>query len=127
MYKDHVAKAFIIILLILLSIFLPLLFLKIFYGNHFTFVFGNMFSKVFEYVRYGYFGYVYVSPTKHSSAMLGVYFYIVLFLFSSILAFIFARFLLKEPDRNIKDYCVKSDKKSRFTLDVLDDKKRLNK
>ncbi len=127
MYKDHVTKSLIIILLILLSIFLPLLFLKIFYGNYSTFVFGNMFSKVFEYVRYGYFGYIYVSPSKHSSAMLGVYFYLVLFLLFSVLAFIFGRFLLKEPDKNIKDYCVKSDKKNRFTLDVLDDKKQLKK
>jgi hypothetical protein len=86
-----------------------------------------MFSKVFEFAKYGYFGYVYVSPTKHSSAMLGAYFYIVLFVLFSVLAFILVRFLLKESDNNIKDYCIKSDKNNRFTLDVLDDKKRLNK
>lgn len=127
MYRDHVAKALTIIFLILACLFIPLLFLKIFYGNHFTFVFGDMFSKVFEFVRYGYFGYVYVSSTKHSSAMLGVYFYIVLFILFSVLAFILARFLLKESDNNIKDYCTKGDKENRFTIDVLDDKKRLNK
>ena len=84
-----------------------------------------MFSKIFTFIKYGYYGYIYVSPTKHSSALLGIYFYIVLFLFLSTLAILLIRFFLKEDEKNIKDYCIRSNKKNRFTLDVLDDKKRL--
>ena len=125
MYKDHVVKALLIIFIILLCFFLPFLFLKLFYGRYFTFVFGDMFSKIFTFIKYGYYGYVYISPTKHSSAMLGVYFYIVLFLFLSMLAFLLVKFFLKADEKDIKDYCIKSDKKNKFSLDVLDDKKRL--
>lgn len=125
MYKDHAVKALAITFMILACLFLPLLFLKLFYGQYFTFVFGDMFLKVFTFIRYGYYGYVYISKTKHSSAMLGVYFYVVSFLFLSTLAFLLIRFFLREDEKNIKDYYVKSNKKNRFTLDILDDKKKL--
>jgi|GEM_PF-4238521 len=83
-----------------------------------------MFSKVFVYAKYGYYGYVYVSKAKHSSAMLGVYFYLVTFLFLASLSFLLIKFLLKDDNQNVKDYCVTGNKKKRFTLDILDDKKR---
>ena len=124
MYRDHLFKALIIIFAVLTCFFTPILLLKIFYGNHFTFVFGAMFSKVFVYAKYGYYGYVYVSKAKHSSAMLGVYFYLVTFLFLASLSFLLIKFLLKDDNQNVKDYCVTGNKKKRFTLDILDDKKR---
>ncbi|MHB1696508.1 MAG: hypothetical protein ACYCSQ_00150 [bacterium] len=85
-----------------------------------------MFSKVFMYVKYGYYGYVYISKTKHSGAMLGLYFYIVSFLFLSGLSFLLIRFLLKDDEKSVKDYCITGNKKNKFTLSVLDDKKRLD-
>jgi len=124
MYRDHVIRALIIIFAILVCFFMPILLLKIFYGNHFTFVFGQMFSKIIVYIKYGYYGYVYVSKTKHSSAMLGIYFYLITFLFLSFLSILLIIFLFKNDKQDVKDYCVTGNKKKKFTLDVLDDKKR---
>lgn len=125
MYKDHVLKSLVIIFCIFFSFLVPFLFLVFFYANHFTFVFGNMFSKVFVFIKYHYYGYVYVSKTIHSGAMLAVYFYIIFCLFLLTLSFLFIKFFLKSSEKNIQDYCVVNNKRENFSLDVLDDKKRL--
>jgi Na+(H+)/acetate symporter ActP len=125
MYKDHVIKAVIIVFSIILSFILPLIFLKIFYGNHFTFEFGNMFSKIITYVKYKYYGYVYISKTKHSGAMLGIYFYLVSTLFLLTLSIILIKAMLSDEKNNITEYYIDTNKKEKLALHSLDDKKRL--
>ncbi len=125
MYKDHAIRATIIVFLIIFSFLFPFIFLKLFYGNHFTFEFGNMLSKVIAYAKYKYWGYVYISKTKHSAAMLGIYFYIVSSLFLLTLSIILIKMMLSDKEEEITDYCAHTDKKEKLEMHHLDDKKRL--
>lgn len=130
MYRDHVIKSLIIIFLLFLDFFMPFLSLKLFYGPHFTYEYGFMFSKLIYYLKHGYFGYVYVSKTEHSAAMIGVYFYIAFFLLLAVLSVLLLIFLLTEKKK--EDFisgasCKENTSPDCFDLDSLDDKKRIRK
>ena len=131
MYNDHVVKSFIIVFFVIFDIFAPFLALKIFYGGYFTFEYGFMFSKLIAYIKNGLFGYIYISKTVHTGAMLGLYFYIVSFLFLATLTVLFLRFLLIDkngsatPDRHNMNRKNHTDED--LSMHILDDKKRIRK
>ena len=131
MYKDHVVKSFIIVFSVIFDIFAPFLALKIFYGSYFTFEYGFMFSKLIAYIKNGLFGYIYISKTIHTGAMLGLYFYIVSFLFLVTLSVLFLRFLLTNKNGSATPNCHKINRKNYddkdLSMDILDDKKRIRK
>jgi hypothetical protein len=131
MYKDHVVKSLIIVFCIIFDVFAPFFALKLFFGSRFTFEYGFMFSKVIAYIRNGFFGYIYISETVHTAAILGLYFYAVSFLFLVTLTILFLRFLLTDKDDSAtgsgyKINCKNHNDKD-LSMDILDDKKRIRK
>ncbi|MHB1646891.1 MAG: hypothetical protein EVG15_08800 [Candidatus Acididesulfobacter diazotrophicus] len=85
-----------------------------------------MFSKIITFIQYKYYGYVYISKTKHSGAMLGIYFYIVSCLFLLTLSIILIKTMLTDKEKETIDYCENvNNKKEKLALHTLDDKKRL--
>lgn len=131
MHKDHAFKSFMIVFFVIFDIFAPFSALKIFYGSRFTFEYGPMFSKLIAYIKNGLFGYIYISKTVHTGAMLGLYFYIVSFLFLATLSVIFLRFLLANKNASAAPGYHKTNRKNYgdkdLSADILDDKKRIRK
>ncbi|RZV39886.1 MAG: hypothetical protein EVJ48_02895 [Candidatus Acidulodesulfobacterium acidiphilum] len=126
MYREHVLKSIVILLVITFNIVTPYLFLYWFYGSHFTAVFGDYFSHIFVFLEQGYTGYIFISPQVHTSAMLGFYFYIVSCCLLFFLSFLWIKKIFFGLDRDEVNGGFYSQSKCHdIDLDILDNTKKI--
>ncbi len=126
MYREHVLKSIVILLVITFNLVMPYLFLYWFYGSHFTDVFGDYFSNIFFFLKEGYMGYIYISPQIHTSAMLGFYFYIVSCCLLFFLSFLWIRKIFFGLNKNEVDEGFYSSSKCHdIDIDILDNTKKI--
>ena len=126
MYREHVVKSVVILLVITFNLVAPYLFLYWFYGSHFTAVFGDYFSHIYVFLGQGYTAYIFISPQIHTSAMLGFYFYIVSCGFLFFLSFLWIRKIFFGLDKDESgDSFYSGSKCHNLDLDVLDNTKKI--